>query len=60
LYGIGSDDQEVVFDEFPFLIDEMIDFITGNHFPFPTPGTEYKIKLPPTALCCCLQPIIFV
>jgi len=42
LYNFGSDEQEVVLDEFPFNIDELIDLITENGFPSPTPGIEYK------------------
>ena len=49
LFNFGSDEQELVLDEFPFKVDELIDLITGNRFPSPTPGIAYKLHLPPAS-----------
>lgn len=49
LHNFRSDEQEVVLEEFPFKVDELINLSNENRFPSPTPGIEYKLQLLPAS-----------
>jgi glycosidase len=49
VFNFGTEEQEIIIDEFPFEADGLIDLITGQQFPAPAPGMSYSLVLAPAS-----------